>query len=232
MGILTRGIPQQIAIDLARLNGSTVFVETGTNHGATTRWAAEHFPVVHTIERAESLYNLHRNELAAIRGVTPHFGDSREILPHIVKALDAQRAVYWLDGHWSGGETAGEQDECPLLDELACLSSRGEDIILIDDARLFLCAPPPPHRPSDWPTIPEIVNSLPATAVRPFVQVVDDVIFVVPAKEPLKSCLVNYAQRQSSAFWDEFRTLRQGTPPLGVRLRSFLARIGGRLAGR
>ena len=115
MGIVTQGIPQQIVIDLARLNGSTVFVETGTFQGGTTRWASNYFETVHTIERAESLYSLHGSELASIKGVTPHLGDSKDILPQIVRDLRGQRAVYWLDGHWSGGETAGKNDECPTL---------------------------------------------------------------------------------------------------------------------
>jgi len=99
-------------------------VETGTFHGDTTRWAASRFEIVHTIERAENLYNLHSEELARIKGVNPHLGDSRDILPQIVEAIHGQKAVFWLDGHWSGGDTAGESDECPLLDELACLSNR------------------------------------------------------------------------------------------------------------
>jgi hypothetical protein len=210
MGIVTLGIPQQIAIELARLNGSTVFVETGTFHGSTARWASNHFEIVHTVERSESLYNLHSNELAQIKGVTPHLGDSRDILPQIVRDIYGQRAVYWLDGHWSGGETAGEYDESPLLDELGCLSSRTEDIILIDDARLFLCAPPLPHNPSQWPTISDILNVLPAAAKKPFVQIVDDVIFIVPNENALRNRIVAYAQRRSNAFWEEFGRLQRG----------------------
>ena len=117
MGIVTMGIPQQIVIELARLNGSTTFVKTGTFHGDTTRWAASRFEIVHTIERAENLYNLHSEELARIKGVNPHLGDSRDILPQIVEAIHGQKAVFWLDGHWSGGDTAGKSDECPLLGE-------------------------------------------------------------------------------------------------------------------
>jgi hypothetical protein len=207
MGI--QGIPQQITIELARLNSSTIFVETGTFHGGTTRWASKHFKVVHTIERAESLYNLHSNELAQIKGVTPHLGDSRDILPQIVRDIHSQRAVYWLDGHWSCGEKAGEYDECPLLDELRCLSSRTEDIILIDDARLFLCAPPFPHNPSQWPTISDIINVLSAAAKNPFVQIVDDVIFVVPNENALRNRLVSHAQTRSNDFWQEFGRLQR-----------------------
>ena len=210
MGIVTLGIPQQIVIDLARLGGATVFVETGTYYGSTTRWASNHFESVHTIERAENLYNLYSDELAKFKGVTPYFGDSRDILPQIVNAIGEQRAIYWLDGHWSGGDTAGEHDECPLLDELACLSSRTEDIILIDDARLFLCAPPLPHKPSQWPTIADIINALPTSARKPFVQIIDDVIFVVPNEDHLRNYLVEYAQGRSSDFWNEFVKLQRG----------------------
>ena len=210
MGFVTSGIPKQIVVELAYLNGSTIFVETGTYHGGTTRWASNNFEIVHTIERAEGLYNLYRDELARIKGVTPHLGDSREILPQIVRDIGGQRAIYWLDGHWSGGETAGEHDECPLLGELACLSGRTEDIILIDDARLFLCAPPRPHNPSQWPTISDIVNALPASARKPFVQIVDDVIFSVPDEDELRKHLVDYAQRRSNDFWKEFGKLQRG----------------------
>jgi hypothetical protein len=210
MGIVTMGIPQDITIELARLNGSATFVETGTYTGGTTRWASSHFESVHTIERAESLYNKHGPALSQLSGVTPHLGDSRRILPEILRALGDRTAVFWLDGHWSGGETAGAQDECPLLDELACLSSRSEDIILIDDARLFLCAPPAPHDPAQWPTLVEIVTALPASGRSHFVQVVDDVIFAVPRRDALQNCLVEYAQRRSAQRLQALAQPRKG----------------------
>jgi hypothetical protein len=225
MGIVTPGIPQQIVIDLARLNGSTVFVETGTFYGGTTRWAANHFEIVHTIERAESLYNLHSRELSQIKGVKPHLGDSRNVLPQIVKDIRGQRAVYWLDGHWSGGETAGEFDECPLLDELACLANCTQDIILIDDARLFLCAPPLPHNPSQWATISEIFNVLPLSAKKSFVQIVDDVIFIIPDEDALRNCLVEYSQGRANDFWKEFGKLQRGKSSFKARLTNLLSRI-------
>jgi hypothetical protein len=91
---------------------------------------------------------------------------------------------------------------------LACLSNRFEDIILIDDARLFLCAPPLPYNPSKWPTIAEIIYALPASGRNHFVQIVDDVIFVIPDQDSLKNCLIDYAQRRASAFWAEFSKLQ------------------------
>lgn len=228
MGIITFGIPGEIILQLARLNDATVFIETGTFHGGTTQWAANHFDSVFTIERAENLYNLHHEELARLKGVKPLPGDSREVLPSIVAEIGERRAVFWLDGHWSGEETAGANDECPLLGELACLSGRTGDIILIDDARLFLCAPPQPHKPSQWPTIGDIVAALPGAQSRPLIQIVDDVIFAVPDEEALTSCLINYAQQRSDSFWQTFGKLQRGEgrePKLKAFLSTLIKRV-------
>lgn len=204
------GIPQNITIELSLLNGSNVFVESGTLYGDTTRWASGHFQIVHTIERAKVLYDLHSCELAKLNGVTPHLGDSRTIFPEIVKNLGEQRATHWLDGHWSGGRTAGKYDECPIIDELKALSYRDHDIILIDDARLFLAAPPLPHDFSQWPTITDIVNALPERGERQYIQVVDDVIFIIPKEGNLQKHLISYAQNRSNEFWKEFSKLQRG----------------------
>jgi len=200
MGIVNFGMPSEITLKLASLNNTDVFIETGTFQGGTTRWASTRFESVFTIERAEGLYNLHHGELAQIKGVKPLFGDSRDVLPLILAGIGQRKALFWLDGHWSGGETAGAADECPLLEELACLSDRKGDIVLIDDARLFLSAPPRPHKPSEWPTIRDIVEAFAGWRSRPYIQIIDDVIFAIPNEEPLKSCLIQYAQDRAEAF--------------------------------
>lgn len=218
MGIVTRGIPDGIAIELAKLNGSTVFVESGTYHGDTTRWASEHFEKVYTIEREENLYEQYSSQLEKIKGVSAHLGNSKEVLPMIVSEIHKQKALFWLDGHWSGGETAGEDEECPLLEELACLSNRMEDIILIDDARLFLCAPPHPHKSAQWPTITDIVNVLSGFGNKMFIQVIEDVIFIIPDKGELKKHLVEYAQIRSNYFWEDFLEYQESKSSFKKRL--------------
>ncbi len=231
MGIIVQGIPDRIVRELAKLNEATVFVETGTALGTTTRWASKHFETVFTIEQSDTLFNLHSKELSQIKGVKPLLGNSREILPSIVAEIGDRKAVFWLDAHWSAGETSGEDDECPLIDELACLSDRVQDIILIDDARLFLSAPPRPHKPSQWPTITDIVESLPRSNGRPHVQIIDDVIFAVPDEEPVRSFLIEYAQERADAFWRAFTK-----PPLGKSLsrkyRSLASRIKSLIGSR
>jgi hypothetical protein len=230
MGIVTSGIPSEITLELAKLNNATVFVETGTFQGETTRWAANHFDSVFTIERAESIYRSQKEKLASLAGVKSLHGDSRNVLPSIVAEIGARKAVFWLDGHWSGGETAGADDECPLLDELACLSGRIGDIVLIDDARLFLCAPPQPHKASEWPTISDVVEALLRSHNRPYIQVIDDVIFAIPNEAPLKNCLINYAQERSNSFWQKYEKLQlEKSPRRG--LRTFFATIRRRVTG-
>jgi hypothetical protein len=200
MGMIHPGAPFEIILDLAKLSGATTFIETGTYHGASTRWAAGHFESVFTMERAEGLYQQHHQALRALGNVEPLLGDSKNLLPKVVPRLANKPAVFWLDGHWSGGETAGEDDECPLLSELETLSQRQGDVILIDDARLFLSAPPAPHRPEQWPTFPEIARLLTKQPNPPFVQIIDDVIFSVPATEALKQRLIDYGRVRSKVF--------------------------------
>ena len=209
MGIITSGIPGEITLELAALTGTRVFIETGTYQGKTAKWASKYFESVYTIERAENLYEQYSPELSLLAGVRPVLGDSRVVLPRIIEEVAQRKAVVWLDGHWSGGDTAGTGDECPLLDELACLAGRDQDIILIDDARLFLCAPPRPHAPSQWPTISDLIAIFSKFKRQPFVQIVDDVIFAIPHEAPVKNSLVEYAQTRSDDFWRTFVTLQR-----------------------
>jgi len=168
-------VPMSVAMMIAELRL--------TQAGEFFLWSDE---ASFTVERAESIYRSQKEQLASLAGVKLLYGDSRKVLPSVVAEIGARKAVFWLDGHWSGAETAGADDECPLMGELACLSGRTGDIVLIDDARLFLCAPPQPHKASEWPTISDVVEALSRLHSRPFVQVIDDVIFAIPdeASEP------------------------------------------------
>ena len=170
--------PADLVLKLARAHGATAFVETGTFLGATTNWAAQYFSVVHTIEVGVLCYLDTAMRLQHVRNIAFHLGNSRDALPKIVTMLHGQRAVYYLDGHWSGEGTDGEQDQCPLLEELACLSS--DDVILIDDARLFardFGVPIPPLDLTQWPTMEQVTAAIPAGM---HVQVIGDVIVAVP----------------------------------------------------
>ena len=74
--------------------------------------------------------------------------------------------MFWLDAHWCGEgqhDAALLGDECPLREELDAINNHpfaGQHLILIDDARLFIDGPPPPHDPKQWPGITEVTRAL------------------------------------------------------------------------
>lgn len=169
--------PAETVLSLARAYDATAFVETGTFHGATALWAAEHFDIVHTIELGEHRYLVTSAALASVKNIVCHQGDSRQLLPETLSSLAGRRAVFYLDGHWSGEGTDGEADQCPLLGELALLSA--QDVIVIDDARLFIegVAKLPPLDPAQWPSYEDVLRAIPEGM---FTNVLGDVIFAVP----------------------------------------------------
>jgi len=142
MGIVNPYFPEEVSLKLAAVANASVFIETGTLFGGTTKWAAGYFKKVHTIELSEYFYNKTKNELISRGNVIPHLGDSRSILPQILKTENTNM-LFWLDGHYSGCvegyATGGVESPCPLLDELDYILSRNnDDIILIDDARMMV----------------------------------------------------------------------------------------------
>src|SRR5262249_42701322 len=149
------------------------FVETGTHYGETAAWAAGEFDRVVTIEAAPHLHDHALASCGHLKNVEFLLGDSREVLPGVVAELTAP-AIFWLDGHFCGGQTAGAESECPLLHELGAIRTSSLDhTILIDDARLFLCAPPRPHKSEDWPSIDEVIDGLRRKGVTRRISVIE-----------------------------------------------------------
>jgi hypothetical protein len=123
----------------ARSFGLRLFVETGTYLGETAEWMARAGFRVWTIELDAALYYKAQSRLARYPGVTVIKGDSAEILPRLLDQLD-EPALFWLDAHWSGEETARGAVDSPVMCEVDAIFRHKVTghVILIDDARLFL----------------------------------------------------------------------------------------------
>lgn len=173
-------LPEQLAADLRDRLGLRRAIETGTYGGGGTRTLAGLFDAVVTIELSHELHERARANLADLGNVTLLEGDSGELLGPL--AAERVPTLYWLDGHWSGGPTAGAESECPLLDEIAAIAAgHPDDCVLVDDARLFAAAPPPPHDPAQWPTLVEVVDALRAARPEHHVTLLHDLFVAVPA---------------------------------------------------
>ena len=142
MGFIYSGVNKKLALSLRDEFKVKEFVETGTNYGDTTDWASKHFAHVFSSELSPVLYKNVANRFKNTKNVELFHGES----PHQIRQINPRltNPIFWLDAHWSGGETAGIESECPLLNELNAIleTTLYRPIILIDDARLFLS---PPH---------------------------------------------------------------------------------------
>lgn len=117
---------------------ATSLVETGTYKGDMIEAQRDNFAHIVTIELDDDLFTSARNRFAASSHISVLHGDSGQVLP---QAIDLCRGstTFWLDGHYSGGVTAGTNADVPILNELSIIAARKNpgDVILIDDARLF-----------------------------------------------------------------------------------------------
>lgn len=141
MGCVYPGLPDKIAYFYRNLYSLEILIETGTYMGYTAKRMSRIFKKVITIEMSDKMYNVACNNLKDVENVELIKGDSREILNTLLDKLD--NVLFWLDAHYSGGETYGKNDECPLVKELEIIFSKKlkNFVILIDDARLFLAPP-------------------------------------------------------------------------------------------
>jgi hypothetical protein len=127
-------------------SGPRVFVESGTFHGKTTRWALERFHVVHTIELSPEFYREACETLVPL-GARCHHGDTRDVLPKLAREID-EAAFWFLDAHWlDQPNAAGKDTLLPLHEELVTLAERPyADVIVIDDVASFGCE----HYQAGW----------------------------------------------------------------------------------
>jgi len=191
-------LPLSEVIFLKEKMNLSIFIEGGTYLCATALKAEKHFDKVFTIEKSTHLYESARKKLANKKNIWPLNGDTREHLDNISNQND--NILYWLDAHWSGGETYGEMDECPLIEELIIIFKYDKKcVILIDDARLFLAPPPKPHELNNWPTFKDIINVIPKDWE---LVVYEDVIYLLPKEVQLD--FRKHLQIDVSAKWLKF----------------------------
>lgn len=121
-----------------KYNNYNTFVETGTLHGKTTKSLSAHFEMLHTIEVYKPNYELSKENLKNISNIKQYFGSSSNILPEICKNLN-DSCIFFLDGHYSEGETGFQDVHVPLYYELDGIMKfmKNNCMIIIDDARLF-----------------------------------------------------------------------------------------------
>lgn len=152
--------------------GPRVLVETGTFRGDMMFVQQFRFDRLYSIELDPILFQ----KAAGRFRESPHIrilqGDSGRVLPGLIREIGAP-CLFWLDGHYSGGETARGVSDTPVVKELeAILSDPRDHVILIDDARLFTGK-------DGYPTLEEIRNLVLNRRKDYSVTMEDDIIRIV-----------------------------------------------------
>ncbi|MBL4707513.1 MAG: hypothetical protein JKY48_03625 [Flavobacteriales bacterium] len=127
----------------------TVLVETGTFMGDMILSQLKNFDTIYSIELSKEFWENAQvlfNDEPKVKLLN---GDSGEVMHKLIKQLSTP-AVFWLDGHYSGANTAMGEKMSPIYEELrAIFSSTLPHCLLIDDARLF-------NGTEDYPKLEEL----------------------------------------------------------------------------
>lgn len=116
------------------------FIETGSHLGDGIQLAIDSgFNEIYSIELAEKYYSHCKERYKDDPNIKLVLGDSAFELKTILDQNPNKKFTYWLDGHYSGQDTALGIKNCPLVEELFAILSRGIDgeLIYIDDMRVY-----------------------------------------------------------------------------------------------
>ena len=113
------------------------FIETGTHKGDTILSLEKYFSKLYTIEFSEKFYNYTKN-LYNGNKINFILGDSSIVFESLLPNIK-DKCIFFLDGHWSSGDTGRSAKDCPLNEEITHINNlfQNEAIIIIDDFRLF-----------------------------------------------------------------------------------------------
>jgi hypothetical protein len=120
-----------------------IFIESGTCLGNTIINLVNSFRDLHTIELSFTYYD-YFNKLKIkenFNNVKNYFGDTIKVLPEILKSYtEKDKCIFWLDGHFSSGDTAQGEKDVPLIEECLLIDDlykADKGVLFIDDFRLF-----------------------------------------------------------------------------------------------
>jgi len=139
-----------------------VFIESGTYSGDTIFRMESYFKNLFTIEIAEHYYN---NTKSRYNGNKINFklGDSSIIFNTLLPSINND-SIFFLDGHWSAGDTGKGNKDCPLIEECQVINTlfKHNAILIIDDYRLFGKGPKYNNEICNWEDISKdsIINIL------------------------------------------------------------------------
>ena len=193
MGLYFKGIPNSVLHSVKdELGPSFVAIESGTFKGSSAKKLSLIAHHVTSIEANDSLFAKAKKTLSKFENVTLVYGDSGLLIGSVLPGNHVN-CLIWLDAHYSGGNTAGVLDHCPLLNELRqILPSRGalNTVILIDDSRGLIGK-------SGWPLLSELIGLLNEYG---FSSIIIDDVLVASSIKSLGTIADGFSRSRTSIF--------------------------------
>jgi hypothetical protein len=167
-------VKQRALRSYAKRFGLRILVETGTLYGDMIEALKDSFDRIYSIELSDELYREAKKRFKGAAHIELIHGDSGVKLKELVTRID-RPALFWLDGHYSGGETAKGASDTPVYDELRHILNTADmgHVITIDDARHFGSDPA-------YPSIAELRELIAAERPELDFIVEDDIIRITP----------------------------------------------------
>jgi hypothetical protein len=160
--------------EYAERYGLGTLLETGTYLGSTVKAVRGNFRRIYSIELDDTLHARARARFAAFPHITLLHGGSGEVLPGLLSRIGEPR-LFWLDGHFSGGQTAKGRLATPIVAEMHAVLAHpiNGHVILVDDARAFGTLP-------DYPSLDELRTLAATHKPQLTFEVRDDIIRIHP----------------------------------------------------
>ena len=162
---------KQITIETYQKKYKTeILIETGTYRGDMVFAQRNNFRQIISIELSNDLFLNAKNRFKGFDHIRILQGDSGNVLKEVVPFID-KPALFWLDGHYSGGITALGEKACPIYEELSAvlINEKMNHVLLVDDARLF-------NGTGDYPTIEALFGFVKSKNAAYAMSVEDDII--------------------------------------------------------
>lgn len=120
------------------------WIESGTFRGRTAQFLASSAEIsaakVITIEPSQKYFEIASRRLSGWESVEVVHGQSVDVLPGVLSSLTGD-ICFWLDGHYSAGDTFKGECDTPVLAELEIIlkhcSRNRRMAVFVDDVRLF-----------------------------------------------------------------------------------------------
>ena len=168
-------VKQEVLREYALRYNLRILVETGTHYGDMVEALKRHFTRIYSIELSRQLFEKSKKRFKADNHIELIHGDSSKELGCIMRKLD-QPALFWLDGHYSGGITAQGEKDTPIYEELEHIfnASHLRHVVIIDDARCFGSDPA-------YPMMEDLKNYVFSKRSNTRIEIENDIIRIIPS---------------------------------------------------